>query len=117
MQTIEQLKQIDRSNWITLLNNSERFAAWQSSEFTVQAFHVPGDIIRLSVNRNELAGTQRLYLDGINWDELQQIKEICGYGDRMAVEIYPENYHVLNIINARHLWILPDPMPFAWRNP
>jgi hypothetical protein len=117
MQVVEALKKVDRSRWQTLSERTDIFAAWHSSKFTIQAFHVPGDIIRLSTNLNELSGTQRLYKDGISWDELQQIKDSCGYADRMAVEIYPEKYHVLNIINARHLWLLPNPLPFAWQNP
>lgn len=110
------LEPVDRSRWLTVIDKPERIAAWQSPEFTVQTFAVPGDIIRLSVNRNQILGTQKLFLEGITWDDLQTIKNECGYADRMAVEIYPEAQHVLNLINARHLWILPEPLPFAWRN-
>lgn len=114
-QKLHGLQPIDRSNWVTLIDKPERIGAWQSREFTVQTFYVPGEIIRLSVNRNRLTGTPRLYADGISWDDLQDIKNECGYADRMAVEIYPEADHLLNIINARHLWILPSPLTFAWR--
>lgn len=110
------LEKIDSSQWATLKHRPDRFAAWASSEFTVQMFHISGGIVRLSVNRNLRTGCNRLFADGISWDELQQIKDECGYADRMAVEIYPQAEHVLNIINARHLWILPEPLSFAWRS-
>jgi hypothetical protein len=114
--TSPKLERIDPSRCKTLTNRPDRFAVWQSLKFTVQAFHVPGNVVRLAVNRNELTGDTRLYADGITWEELQGIKDECGYADRMAVEIYPAAADVLNVINARHLWIIPTPLPFAWRN-
>ena len=111
----KQLEPLDRSLWGSLVKNPNRFAVWTSSEFSVQAFNVPGDIVRLAINRNERILSPRLFADGISWDDIQAIKDKCGYADRMAVEIYPEANHILNIINARHLWILPSPLPFAWR--
>jgi hypothetical protein len=111
----KRLEPLDRHLWDTLVKNPNRFAVWTSSEFSVQAFNVPGDIVRLAINRNERIPSPRLFADGISWEDIQAIKDECGYPDRMAVEIYPEANHILNIINARHLWILPSPLPFAWR--
>ena len=112
---IQPLEPLDRSLWLTPLgDNPSRFACWVSRDFIVQAFTVPGGVIRLAINRRQSRRDERLFEDGISWDELQEIKQQCGYGDRMAVEIYPENCHVLNQMNARHLWILPHRLPFAW---
>jgi hypothetical protein len=109
------LERIDLSRCSVLKHRPDRFAVWQSLKFTVQAFHVPGNVVRLAVNRNELTGDTRLYADGITWEELQAIKDECGYADRMAVEIYPATDDVLNVINARHLWVIPIPLYFGWQ--
>ena len=46
--------------------------------------------------------------DGIAWDVLQRIKDdLCGE-DALAIELYPPAGQVVNEINARHLWIVPD---------
>ena len=50
-----------------------------------------------------------------NWDYLQNVKnEVFGNGVQ-AVEVYPKVTKVVNKMNIRHLWILPDgfEMPFA----
>lgn len=45
---------------------------------------------------------------GISWDRLQQVKnEYAGLYAR-AVEIYPSEHELVNEINARHLWVVPD---------
>jgi hypothetical protein len=109
------LKPLPKSEWYTPLgNNLNRFACWSGDRVTVQGFAVPGDIIRLSVNRNERIPGSRLFAEGISWDELQTIKRECGYGDRFAVEVYPEDRHILNEFNARHIWLLPNRLSFAW---
>ena len=53
--------------------------------------------------------------DGISWDALQEIKSAVGYGDRDAVEIFPAQKDLVNVANMRHLWIVPESIPFAWR--
>lgn len=53
--------------------------------------------------------------DGISWDDLQRIKnEIVG-ADRLAVEVYPPEAELVNEVNMRHLWVLPEGMalPFG----
>jgi hypothetical protein len=32
-----------------------------------------------------------------------------------AVEVYPPAGDVVNVANMRHLWVLRDRLPFAWR--
>jgi len=57
--------------------------------------------------------------DGITWDELQRVKNACGYDNRCAVELYPATDDVMNTFNARHLFIMdraPDFM-FTVRDP
>lgn len=86
----------------------------RSSEFIVQEFH-ENDVTRLSVNRTHVDPATMRWVDGITWEELQQVKAECGYGDREAVEVYPPDRDVVNVGNLRHLWVLPDLVPFAWR--
>lgn len=90
------------------------FAAWRSREFLVQAFAEAGGIVRLSVNRTHVDPATMRWLDGIVWDELQALKSEAGYGDREAVEIYPPDSSVVNVGSLRHLWVLPERMPFSW---
>ena len=54
--------------------------------------------------------------DDITWDELQEIKRQAGYGNQMAVEIYPDDLDIVNVANMRHLWILDEPLPIGWKN-
>lgn len=87
----------------------------RSSEFLVQVFAGRSDavIARLSVVRTRLVG--RDWADGITWGELQDIKNQCGYSDYDAVEVYPDAADVVNVANMRHLWVMADKLPFAWR--
>jgi hypothetical protein len=56
------------------------------------------------------------FLDGISWEELQRLKNQCGFADKDAVEIFPRHYDAVNVANMRHLWIMDDPVSFAWRS-
>ncbi len=102
------------------LFDSRRFAVWRSSEFLVQAFREEGGIVRLSVNRvlvrADRADRAGNWVDGIAWDQLQEIKRQAGYGDRFAVEVYPEDACLVNLSNMRHLWVYPEGerAAFAW---
>lgn len=90
------------------------FKIWRSREFLVHAFTEPGGMVRLSVNRTHVDPATMRWLDGITWDELQALKSQAGYGDREAVEIYPPDDCVVNVGSLRHLWVLPERMPFSW---
>ena len=85
---------------------------FRSCEFLVQIFDHEG-AVRLSVCRTSLRDDGR-WDDGISWDELQRLKREAGYGDAFAVEIFPEDRSQVNVANMRHLWILPERLPFAW---
>ena len=86
----------------------------QSAQFLVQVFIEENDILRLTINSVKRRGNN--WQDGITFDELQSIKNAIGYGDRLAVEIYPEDRELINDANMRHLWVLPerDRPSFAW---
>jgi hypothetical protein len=115
---IQPLTEVARADCMvvtTMPNRTDRLTAWRSSEYTVQTFRVNGGIIRISVNRSQLTGDDRVFKDGIPWEHLMEIKRKVGYGDRQAVEIYPEDCHTVNKINIRHLWVLPEPLPFSWQ--
>ena len=91
---------------------------WLSESFLAQLYLEFGSR-RLSINRT---GLQRirpdgspLWQDGISWDDLQRIKNECGFADLWAVEAFPPQDDVINVANMRHLWLLPKPPPYGWR--
>jgi hypothetical protein len=110
---------IPREEW-PAFNDSvtgKRTGVWCSRLFfatvTEQADH-PG-VRLMSINRiQRVLGRWR---DGIGWSELMEVKRECGYGDAFAVECYPEEANIVNVANIRHLFILPERLPFAWRKP
>jgi hypothetical protein len=90
---------------------------FQSNKYLVQVyeeytFEYP-DLKRLSICRVKLGKGGR-WQDGLTWDELQEIKRQCGYGDWWAIEVYPRDKDVVNVANLRHLWIMPEPLPIGW---
>jgi len=86
-----------------------RTDVWLSRDFLVQAFKETTSI-RLSVNRTNVQADGR-WLDGITWEELQDIKRQVGFGERFAVEVFPADSNLVNVANMRHLWILHKPIP------
>lgn len=83
---------------------------YQSRKFRVriwdEAAH-PTVKCRISIERIDYAGGQRQQ-DGISWDELQDIKNKVGFADYCAVEVFPPENRVINLANARHLWVLHE---------
>ena len=65
--------------------------------------------IRLDVVRKDMK-------DGITWDELQRIKNDCGYVDNDALEFYPRASDVVNTGNVRHLFVFSDKLPLIRRS-
>lgn len=88
---------------------------WRSRKFSVQEYKILNMPIRLSINRNELDESLQRWADGITWDEIQQIKHEVGYGEYDAVEIYPADKYLVNDANMRHIWIMDEPIEFAWK--
>lgn len=90
---------------------------FRSRDFLVQQYQEAEGIVRLSVLRTMVDGAGE-FQDGISWDELQAVKDGCGFADRDAVEVYPAAVDVVNVANMRHLWVLPEweRVSFAWRS-
>lgn len=87
---------------------------WRSRDYLVQVFDAPDPaLVRLSVNRTQLSG--KGWAQDIPWEDLQRLKSEAGYGRFDAVEVYPCATDVVNVANMRHLWILEEPLSFAWR--
>ncbi len=82
-------------------------AAYRNRYFCVQIYE-QGTWLRISVNRAELDVEKNTWKEGITWDQLMDIKDKLGYGDRDAIEIYPRNSDVVDVTNMRHLFILPE---------
>ena len=106
------LREVPRERWPN--QAAPQLRILRSRDFLVQEF--PADapaVVRLSVCRTSLAGDR--WQDGITWDELQRLKRECGYGDADAIEVFPADVDVVNVANMRHLWVMADPVAFAWR--
>lgn len=111
------LGEVLKENWPTFTGMTiTPTMVWMGGGYLVQAYDEPGGIVRLTVNsviRDQQ--NSRHWADRIPWDDLQAIKSACGYGDRDAVEVYPRTVDLVNVANMRHLWVLPEPVAFAWR--
>lgn len=110
------LQLIRHDEWPENVRNSTHgpIRVWRSRHFLVQEFHAAGPVtVRLSVCRTTLSGDR--WQEGISWDELMLIKAQTGYAGLDAVEIYPAERDIVNVANMRHLWVLTEPLPFAWR--
>lgn len=88
--------------------------AWRSNRFVVLEFAEAEGISRLSINRTAIDRNGD-WLDGITWDELQLLKQQCGYGDLDAVEVFPADKDVQFVANMRHLFVFQKPLDFVWR--
>jgi hypothetical protein len=107
-----EMSEIDRA-YSGVPRERQPVEVWRSREFLVQVFQEKDGIERLSVLRTEHDGDD--FIDGIAWGDLQRLKRECGRGGKDAIEIFPADVDVVNIANIRHLWVLPEPLPMAWR--
>jgi hypothetical protein len=87
--------------------NEPSIGAWEDEKFTVIAFKDEG-VIRLDFHRKD-------WKDGITWDEIQDIKDSCGFEDFDAIEFYPAKKDILNNANFRHIYIFKDKLPLIRR--
>lgn len=87
---------------------------WQSTRFLVVLYETPHEgIARLTVNRVTMKG--QTWEDGISWDDLQEIKRLCGFGEYDATEVFPRDRDLVNVASMRHLWIhLTSEVPYKW---
>lgn len=106
---------VPRDEWpLAMLDAPDLLAVWRSRTFLVQKFKAPPPaLVRLSINRTTLSGDR--WADNITWDELQAVKNEIGFFAQDAVEVYPPMRDVVNVANIRHLWIMAEPLGFAWR--
>lgn len=84
----------------------ELVSVWRSGTYI--AYHYErGEMERLSIQYavENLAG----HADNIRWDVLQHIKNVLGFEDRWAVELYPSQDEEKEGIAFRHLWFVPRP--------
>lgn len=86
------------------LGDGKRFKAMRSDDFLVQFFDEGKGIVRLSINRTYVDMNGE-WLANISWDELQSLKAQAGYGDKVAVEVFPSDDSIVNVSNMRHLWV------------
>lgn len=108
----DMLQSVPADKWP--LTNPMPTAVWRSRHYLVQGYEESGGETRLSICRTEL-GNNGLMKDGLTWDELQEIKNGCGFASFDAVEVFPRQWDIVNVANMRHLWVLPEKLPFAWR--
>ena len=111
-------KPVPPDSWPEFLTQSMKgallVAVWRSQKYLVQQYVEKSGVSRLTVCRTALNNNGQ-WRDNITWDELQWIKSAVGFGDRMAVEIFPADDDIVNVRNMRHLWILDKPLSFAWK--
>lgn len=109
------LTPIEECDWHPAFRDSPVVAVWRSRHYLVQQFPCdnPGVRCRLTVARTKVTGDR--FSDNIPWEDLQRIKDECGFAECDAVEVFPASADVVNVANLRHLWILEEPLPFAWR--
>lgn len=107
---------IPAEEWPEITHRSKKLIdVMRSNRFLVQIYSEESPcVVRLSTCKTEMFGSS--WKDGITWEELMQIKRECGYEDRDAVEIYPNDNDIVNVSNMRHLFVMKEPLPFAWRN-
>ena len=94
-----------------------RNALWRSREYLVQEFAESTALVlvRLSISRTQI-DKKGGWSQDIAWEDLQRLKGEAGYGGFDALEVYPADKDVVNVANMRHLWVMRDRVPFAWRS-
>ena len=111
------LAPVDITAWPIGDSDTPRIDVLRSRSFLVQMFDEGGGLLRLSVNRTEWDERQQRFRDDITWDDLQRLKAEAGFGNRVAVEVFPPDRLLVNVANMRHLWVLPaaaERLPFVW---
>jgi hypothetical protein len=111
---VDRLVEVPRDEW-PVRHHPKLARVLRCRDFLVQVFAEPGDVLRLSIQRCAFDRASGRWKDGITWDDLQHLKTLAGYGERVAVELYPPDRDMVNVANLRHLWILPTAPDFMWR--
>lgn len=108
---LKKFKTVNKAEW-PAKHAANLTNVFLSSNFLVQQYLENDGIIRLSICSTKRSGSK--WADGITWDQLQEIKRNIGFGDRLAVEVYPEDSKIVNVANMRHLFVLLERPSFAW---
>jgi len=111
----ETLRPMPRATWPAGFPR-EVVQVWRSRDVVVQVYGPsgPGVVARLSICGTALDDTLD-YATTFSWESLQAIKDAVGYAAFDALEVFPRAADVVNVANMRHLWVVADPVPFAWR--
>lgn len=108
-----ELKKEDWPKDLDSIPGSPLVEMWRSNRYAVRVYD-ENNCKRISVNRTTF-NNDGSYKANISWDELQNIKTHIGFGDKDAIEIYPNDKDVVNNSNVRHIWIMPSPLGCVWR--
>ena len=104
------MEEVPRSKWEHLnlgIPEADAFRVFKSDRFLVQ-IRRHNYAVRLCVCKCKFKkfGQGIEYADGITWDELQEIKNQCGYENSWLCEYYPPKDKLINVANIRHLWVM-----------
>lgn len=88
-------------------------ALWRSKSYLAQVHEEDQGVKRLSICKAALLPDGRVRND-LTWKQLQAIKSEMGFGDSMAVEVFPRDKDKMDIGNMRHLWIAPFKLGLGW---
>lgn len=104
------MEKVPEGEWAHLNSHDSSnpvISVFKSDKFLVQ-IRRQRTSIRLSINKiaHTFEKGKPIWKDGITWDELQEIKNQCGFEKDWFSEYYPPRDEVVNIANIRHLWIM-----------
>ena len=86
---------------------------WLSGDFLAQVYPEIEGACRVTVCRSRKDDNDE-WLADVTWEELMRVKREIGCGETWAVEVFPADPHKVDVANMRHLWLLPEPPPYAW---
>jgi hypothetical protein len=113
----EEMQMIPYEEWPSIHKSTELkckpLALWRSKKFMAQVVEEPNGSIRISINRTSI-NSKYEFIDGISWDDLQNIKNQIGFQDFDCIELYPAREDVVNVANIRHLFVLPESSIYNW---
>jgi len=95
-------------------NKAEPVTMWRSRDYLILAYEDESEYKRLSMCRTDIDEKGQWRQD-LSWETIQMLKDASGHADHDAVEIFPRMDDIVNVANMRHLWIMPEPLSFAWR--
>lgn len=106
------MQEVDPSEWAHIPEKDSRSRVtkvFRDDRFLVQV-RKHGSTVRLTISKinHTIKNNRTIWEDGITWDELQEIKNKCGFKDQWLCEYFPADDEVVNIANMRHLWVLDE---------